>query len=490
MLATGGMAEIFLAKLQGPEGFERVVVLKRVLPHLARQDQFRQMFLDEARVVSAIAHSNVVQVHELGEDGADLFLVMEYVAGESLTSLLVRLAKRQAPLSPAAAAYIVAEAAAGLHAAHELESPSGEKLGVVHRDVSPHNLMVGYDGSVKVLDFGIAKSSEASQQTASGVLKGKFAYMAPEQYLGHPIDRRTDIFALGTVLWEAVSSRRLFAKGSDGATFRAVCDQPIPRLREVVSDAPEGLDAICARALARDPADRFATAAAMRRALIETMRDVAPTAHPAEEIESLMEAHFAERRDEKREMVRRVSAGVDLTHVPSAEVSTATASAFRASTNRKVTYGLAAVLLLGGILAGVAWGRSANDEVVETPVEASPRQVRIAVDSQPSGAEVRFDGARLGVTPLSAQVEEHARARSLQILLEGHQPYEAQVVADADVRLVVTLVPTPAPTEPDTPPAVAEPPETMETIPVRPSRGMRGDMASPMGTDPEYYRFD
>src|SRR5262245_24036371 len=192
-LATGGMAEILLGRASGPSGFERIAVIKRVLPHLASEPRFAQMFLDEARIAALIRHPNVVQIHELACEGDQLFIVMEYLEGESVAGLLRRLIAQQTRLPPALAAHIVAEACCGLHAAHELVDHSGRPLGVVHRDVSPQNIFVTYDGAVKVLDFGIAVARDRVTKTETGQLKGKFEYMAPEQCLGKALDRRADL---------------------------------------------------------------------------------------------------------------------------------------------------------------------------------------------------------------------------------------------------------------------------------------------------------
>src|SRR5262249_34107635 len=194
-LATGGMAEIFLGRLVGPSGFERPVVIKRILRQLSHKESFVAMFLDEARIVAGIRHPNVVQVQELGQDTGELYLVMEYLEGESVASLVRRLVAQGERVDYALAAHVVAEACAGLHAAHEAQN-------LVHRDVSPQNVFITYDGHVKVIDFGIAKTEGRMAQTEAGQVKGKFGYMSPEQCKADPLDRRSDVFALGIVLYE------------------------------------------------------------------------------------------------------------------------------------------------------------------------------------------------------------------------------------------------------------------------------------------------
>jgi serine/threonine-protein kinase len=318
-LATGGMAEILLGRLVGPSGFERPVVLKRILPHLARTRSFVDMFLDEARIVARIRHPNVVAVHELGREGEELYLVMEYVEGESLGGLMRRMWMRDEELGYQLAAHVVAEACAGLHAAHELEDDSGRKQHLVHRDVSPHNLMVTYSGQVKVLDFGIAKAADRITRTEAGQVKGKFEYMSPEQCRGRPLDRRSDVFALGVVLYELTTSRRLFKRSHELAALKAICEQPVVPPSRVAAGYPPELERICMRALSRRREDRYATATDMRRDLLAALRTFEGSAMQEEALADLMRALFADRIEDKQDMLRRFRAGAALTSVPVAE---------------------------------------------------------------------------------------------------------------------------------------------------------------------------
>jgi eukaryotic-like serine/threonine-protein kinase len=324
-LASGGMAEILLAKLIGPGGFERAVVVKRVLPHLARQSEFRDMFLDEARIVARIRHPNVVDVSELGQEGRELFMVMEYLAGESVGGLMRRLGQRRERLDPAMAVLIAAEAAAGLHAAHELRAEDGTPLGVVHRDVSPQNIFLTYDGAVKVLDFGIAKFEDRSVETHTGQLKGKFAYMSPEQCRADGLDRRSDVFSLGILLWELLTGARLFQRPNELLVWKAIVEEPAPpaseRLLEQGGPAlPAALERVLQRALDRDRAQRHASAAELRRELVAVARELDPEGTAAERLAALMHEVFPDRIQQKEEILRRVRAGDVITSVPSAEV--------------------------------------------------------------------------------------------------------------------------------------------------------------------------
>jgi tRNA A-37 threonylcarbamoyl transferase component Bud32 len=287
-LAVGGMAEIYLARLPGVgiEGFEKLLVLKRILPQHALDPELLRMFLDEARLSATLNHANVVEVHDVGTDGEAPFFAMEYVHGANVREILrqhARAATRDdarpdVPLPLGHAVAIVAAAAAGLHYAHECLGPGGQPLGIVHRDVSPSNVLVSYDGAVKVSDFGIAKWAFQRTRTQEGTLKGKFAYMSPEQCRGRSVDARSDVFALGAILYELTTGRPAFSGDSDLdilnriATGRA---DPPTWTREgdpSAGEYPPALAAIVMRALAPDPADRFPTMGALQAALDDFAR--------------------------------------------------------------------------------------------------------------------------------------------------------------------------------------------------------------------------
>jgi serine/threonine-protein kinase len=269
-LATGGMGEIFLARLEGAAGFEKLFVIKRILPHLADDVRFRGMLIAEARIASVMTHANICQVYELGETDGQLYIVMEYLEGITALPLLHRMSKEGRPLKLGFVVGVIQQAIDGLHYAHELKDRSGEYLGIVHRDVTPSNIFLTDAGIVKILDFGIAKV-KASAHTETGTVKGKYAYMAPEQLRGGGVDRRADVFALGIVLFEMLALRRLFQRKTDYLTFRAVMEQPTPDVRHYRPDCPPALAAAVARALDRDPAVRFATARQFGSAVLDAV---------------------------------------------------------------------------------------------------------------------------------------------------------------------------------------------------------------------------
>ena len=268
-LRSGGMATLFLARRIGASGFHKHVAIKMVHPHLAQDPTFVQMFVDEALLSAQIDHPNVVHVEELRQIDGNHFLVMEYVDGCSLALLMLELAKRERRLHPDLGVHIAVRVADGLHAAHELSDSQGHSLGVVHRDVSPQNVLLAWKGHVKLIDFGVAKARDRSAQTTGASLKGKIRYMSPEQAFGRPIDRRADIYALGVVLWETLTMHRCFRSENDLALLEEVRHPQIPPPSTFASDITPEVDAAVMKALAVDPNDRYATARDFRRALIE-----------------------------------------------------------------------------------------------------------------------------------------------------------------------------------------------------------------------------
>ncbi|HEY6174063.1 MAG TPA: serine/threonine-protein kinase, partial [Kofleriaceae bacterium] len=294
-LATGGMAEIFLARLVGAAGFEKLVCIKRILPHLARDKQFVAMFFDEARIAARISHPNVCQVFELGEIDGSYYIAMEYLEGVPLACF-----RRHDYYGPAPDARLVAgiaiQACEGLHHAHGLKHSDGSVMEVVHRDVSPQNLFVTGDGVVKVLDFGIAKIQGATVRTSTGAIKGTYAYMAPEQLRGERVDRRTDVFALGIVMWETLTRRYLFKRETEFLTFQAITADPIPDVCVIRPDVPTALSSVIMTALARNREERFPSARMLGEAIAAAVSPLSGVAI-SEEIQRAFPAQLAEQAD-------------------------------------------------------------------------------------------------------------------------------------------------------------------------------------------------
>ncbi|CAN5410583.1 hypothetical protein BH11MYX1_BH11MYX1_19130 [soil metagenome] len=304
-LATGGMAEIYLARPQSNTiaGAKDVMVLKRILPHLAEDEHFVQMFRDEADLASKLVHKNVCHVLSFGQFGGTWFIAMEYLHGVPLSRMMTRLSKSGKMLDYRVVAGIITQACEGLHAAHEARDSQGNLLGVVHRDVSPPNIMVTSDGFVKLLDFGIAKARGANSRTRTGTVKGKNAYMSPEQILGKPLDRRSDVFALAVVMYEMLAIRRLFHRDSDFLTFKAITEEPIPEIRERRPDLPAGMRAALLQAMARDPAGRFDTAQAFGNAIKQSVATLGGPAS-AQELARLMSTDFGDEMASRDEILK------------------------------------------------------------------------------------------------------------------------------------------------------------------------------------------
>ncbi len=297
-LGKGGMGVVHLAMSRGPQGFTKLLVLKIMRRELLGEADLLQMFLEEARISARLAHPNIVHVFEVGEHEGCPCIVMEYLEGQPLSSMLVR-----APEKPPLPLHlcVLAKALAGLHAAHELRDYDGTSLRLVHRDVSPHNVFVLFDGQVKVLDFGIAKAAGSEIETRTGSPKGKIRYMSPEQLIRDPLDRRADIFSVGVLLWEALARRRLWGEMEEGEVTRALLNRRIPPLPENLQ-IPESLRAMCARALAPDPADRYPTAEAFQRDLERYLQSL-PDACGAEELGAFLRTQFGELRQATKKLI-------------------------------------------------------------------------------------------------------------------------------------------------------------------------------------------
>ncbi|MCY1007734.1 serine/threonine-protein kinase [Nannocystis pusilla] len=266
-LAGGGMGEVYLAAADGPAGFRKPAVIKRILPHFANDPEFVQMFVKEARLAAALDHPNIVRVYDFGEAGGSFFYVMEYLHGDSLAGLLPKLAQSDRRLPLVHALTVGLGVSAGLHFAHELRGPDDAPSGLVHRDVSPANVFLTGAGEVKLLDFGIAKVMSSTGVTRDGVRKGKVPYMSPEQCIGAPLDRRSDVFALGILLYEMTTMTRLFRADNEFATMNLITSGEVPPPSRRVADYPPALEAVVLKALSRDREHRHATALALHEDL-------------------------------------------------------------------------------------------------------------------------------------------------------------------------------------------------------------------------------
>jgi eukaryotic-like serine/threonine-protein kinase len=309
-IGRGGMATVWVALERGEtREADRLVAIKAILTDLAGDPEFVKMFLDEGRIIRMIRHPNVVDVHDVAEQEGLVYLAMEWVEGDSLHAVIAEAGKRR-PIPPEMAVRIIADAASGLHAAHELKDADGALMGVVHRDVSPHNILIGRDGAIKLVDFGVAKAmGRVSEATSAGQLKGKFGYMSPEQAMAKKVDRRSDIFALGIVLFELTTGRRLFRGEHDAETLHLVVSGKIPKPTALEPTYPAALEEVVLKALARDPSKRYQTAQEFHQALegyLKAERTVVPRAGVANLLKKVMGTRLEQRRKAIRSALRAI----------------------------------------------------------------------------------------------------------------------------------------------------------------------------------------
>jgi eukaryotic-like serine/threonine-protein kinase len=360
-IASGGMASVHLGRLIGPAGFARTVAIKRLHPQLAKDPEFSLMLLDEARLAARIRHPNVVSTLDVIAEGDELLLVMDYVHGDALSRLwkTARRAGRRIP--PNVASSIVIDLLLGLHAAHEACDDEGRALGIVHRDVSPQNVLVGSDGVARVVDFGVAKASSRLQTTHDGQLKGKLAYMAPEQLLKQGVDRRSDVYAAGVVLWELLTGERLFESDDPAAVIALVLRGGVEPPSGLAS-LPPGVDEIVLRALAARPEQRFATAREMARAL---ERALPPLRSPAvgEWVEHTLGGELDARSELIAAVERDETSDSAVAATPAGERTDLSATRPLSAARQRSPFALGAVLALvvgAALAAGLVLGLGAN----------------------------------------------------------------------------------------------------------------------------------
>ena len=336
LLALGGTAEIYLARIGGAAGFEKYVVVKCLHDHLADDEEFVKMFLDEARLAAHLDHSNIVQTMELGEHEARYFMVMEFLAGLSLAMVVRRAGERLADgrVPPPLVLNMMAQACAGLHYAHE-RAINGKVLNIVHRDISPQNLVVSFEGVVKVVDFGIAKAEQRQTATRAGTIKGKFAYMSPEQCVATNVDRRTDVFALGVIAHEMLTGRRLFKRNSPYETYQAVIECAVDSPSKVNVELDPALDELIMRAVAKDKDDRYPTAEAFGDALLGYLHHRGKGSGPGD-VARFFDDSFAQEIDEHGARMRELISGRDFSVDTGVQWGTAEEEAAEAKRNLTV----------------------------------------------------------------------------------------------------------------------------------------------------------
>lgn len=460
-LGHGGMASVYLGRAIGTAGFERLVAVKVIHPHLANESEFVEMFLDEARIAAKIHHPNVCETLDLGEDDGLFFMVMEYVEGETLSSLIRQLRKREDRLPIPCALQITADACRGLGAAHALEGKDGQPLNLVHRDVSPHNLLVTMDGRVKVVDFGIMKAAGKRSNTLTGQLRGKLTYMSPEQARGEPVDRRSDIYAMGVVLWELLAGARFYRGETESEILAQVSLARRQDIAEYCDDLPAAVAAVLDKTLAESRGDRYETADDMLKDLRAVLRQLldADQEDPREALSGVMKGFFASRMRYIQAAIRgqvddregsnrkhraandsKTSVGIGRTLTPSSvsigRTGTLTSSVASAPAR---SWALWLILPLAGALFGTLAVRALSDpepanprpvaaEVPAAAVEAGPKLVKWWINTDPQGATVTIDGKTLAeITPTSVQLPASDERIEVKADLAGYKSYVAQM---------------------------------------------------------------
>src|SRR3954470_2432511 len=296
---VGGMAEVYKAKTVGVEGFEKIVAIKRILPSVAEDEEFIKMFVDEAKITSQLSHANLAQTFDLGRIDGSYYIAMEYVPGKDLRALYERLKRRGDRMPLTLAAYVMARVCEGLDYAHRKRDPTGRDLHIVHRDVSPQNIIVSFEGEVKLIDFGIAKAANKITKTQAGILKGKFGYMSPEQVRGLPLDRRSDVFAAGVVLYELCTGERLFTGSSDYSVLEKVQQARVTPPSQVDPSIPLRLERIIMKALAKETTDRYQHAGDLATELTRWLLDTQPKGVSRDDIVNFMRDIFGEELEAK-----------------------------------------------------------------------------------------------------------------------------------------------------------------------------------------------
>lgn len=506
------MAEVYLAVAQGPAGFNKLTVIKQIRPQLAEDPEFLAMFLDEARLAARLNHPNVVQTNEVGHDGNQYFIAMEYLEGQPLNRILHRIGRERFPL--AAHLRVLADALAGLHCAHDLTDYDGTPLEVVHRDVTPHNVFLTYDGQAKVVDFGIAKAMSSSSETRTGVLKGKVAYMAPEQARGERVDRRADIFSMGVMLWEAATGKRLWAGLPDVAILARIVGGELPSPRSVRPDIAPELEAIILRAMAYQREHRHRTAGELQadiERLLDRMgervvlRDVGRMVaqHFEEErakIRSLVEAQLRDARslptNEYRAMSLPVIAAVSSSLTPPAleghpsspdygswpsarqggslTVATTARSATPPPRPRTAVVAALAVAGVAGLAAGIWLAARAGTTdagaaagvgaaaapsaapATSAPTPAAPAsEMELRVTVKPAEARITLDDTELTGNPASRRAPRDGSKHRLRVEAPGYLPATRELSFEKDFDIELSLDRDPAAEQAASPPTVA-----------------------------------
>jgi serine/threonine-protein kinase len=471
-LGRGGMAVVYLAVIKGPSSIGKLVVLKALLPELASEPEAVAMFLDEARLATQLSHTNVVQTYEVGTEGGRHVIVMEYLEGQPLHAVLHRAEAQGRALPIELHLRVLLSVLDGLHYAHEVRGYDGSPLALVHRDVSPQNVFLTYDGQVKLLDFGIAKAATSADQTSTGLLKGKMAYMAPEQMSGAPIDRRADIFAVGCMLWSMAAGRALWKDVPNLRIYQEVKNGGIPSPRSVNQECDPELERIVMKALALDPEQRYESALALHEDLerygerfgrakgkglgpyvAELFRDA------RHELSRRVERELASQQPEEGNTT--LSGGQRTNLVASVDITSSQTRGPKPSARRGKALGIAvgltialAAVLLSVIKPSNSVGNASASELDgargQAPLAAP---VPLVFEASPVGANLSLDGEPLLGNPVTKLLPRDERVHRITVASEGYISVTREFVVDSPLTMSITLVKA----EPAAPPSRSQP---------------------------------
>lgn len=479
-LGQGGMAEVFLAVARGPAGFVKLRVLKRLKADLALDPEFHTMFLDEARLAARLDHPNIVHTVEVQEDQGLPFIAMEYIEGEPLSAIVRAARDRGGQLPLAAVLRILCDALAGLHHAHEAKDFDGSPLNIVHRDITPHNILVSYEGHAKVVDFGIAKARISATQTASGVIKGKITYLSPEQAKGDLVDRRSDVFSVGVMLYEAMAGQRMWGDLVDYQILTKLATGELPSTDEHTRHQPPELIAICKKALALDPTDRFASALAFQEA-IEAFLELSNTRFTHKDVGGIVVDLFREKRRGLQDVIERelavCASGAPIAgplpqfrslagyRTPSLSDPTKATEVSPASGHRAVgtAPGLTSTpdvvvsaprtqrlgmlgVVVGGLLivavTGVLLTRSSESEsTASTSASSLAVPIRLSLTATPATARILVDGTLVEGNPHQGTRPLDSNPHEVRFEADGYASKSVPLRFDNDVEMRVELEP-------------------------------------------------
>ncbi len=482
-LGQGGTANVYLGAASGPSGFSKLVVLKVLKRELVNEEDFRRMFLDEARLAARLNHPNVVQTNEVFEIEGRPVIVMEYLEGQSFSSMLIRARKAGKTIPLNMRLKIISEVLNGLQYAHDLHDYDGSHFGVVHRDMTPHNIFVGYDGRVSILDFGIAKLRGNDHETRTGVIKGKVRFMPREQILGEELDQRADLFAIGVMLWEAATDAKIWAGQSDVQILYSVVNNPIPSPKTINPNVSDALERVCMKALAFQKEDRYTTAAELQ-ADIDALLDADPVS--TRTLAKFVTSLFEDTRELTKKLIEQNLTDIKWTAAPTTfeewagvagPLSQTTQRAFSASstgrtpTNTTASFvtsrrGSRAWLFLLLIIVGLGvWFRARRSREVAAVVDApspapppvvvaalppqsppsakqegqAPRQIRLTIKALPEGSQIYLDEKRLESNPYTGTLNFDSAPHIIRAAAQGFDTESKVVTFENDIDLNLSL---------------------------------------------------